>query len=171
MNGTYEIRRTDGRSNQEVIVDYVRDRPPGQVFTFDELGAALSAGVDRRFDRQSIRGIVRLATMRLLREHRRTLSSVRGVGYRLAFARDHAGIAEGFTRGGQRKLKRAMVTMENANLEEMTVQERELHTAQCSINQSVYHTVRHLAGKASRTDELIARLTSRVEQLEGKQAG
>ena len=164
---TFETRRTDGLSNQEVIVNLVCGGEPGTVFTYDQLGAALDAGSDREYDRRSIQAVVRLAKLRLLREHRRTLTPVANIGYRMAHARDHRSIASDQTKRGQRQMRRALNTMENARLEEMTAAERELHLAQCSINHQLYQEQRRILSRQNRTETIIARLTSRVEQLEG----
>lgn len=161
-------RRTNGVSNQEVVIALVRDHAPGTIFTYEQIATALEEGVERKFDRTDVQQTVRLAKMRLLREQKRTLACVPNVGYQLAHAKEHRGIAEGHTKRGQRQMKRALVTMENARLDEMTPAERELHLAQCEINQRLYQEQKRILAKQSRHDQLIARLTARVEQLEGK---
>lgn len=164
----FETRRTDGLSNQEVIANLVCEGEPGRVYTYDELQQALEIGADREYDRKAIQGVVRLAKLRLLREHKRTLTVVANVGYRLAHARDHRGIAGDQTKRGQRQMKRALTTLENARLDEMTTAERELHIAQCSINSILYTEQQRILSRQHKTETIIARLTSRVEQLEGE---
>jgi hypothetical protein len=166
MSTVFRKRRPGGVSHQEVIVELVSGHEPGRVFTYEELAAALAAGADREFDRQDVQQVVRLAKFRLLREHKRTFACVPNVGYQLAHAKEHRGIAESHTRRGHRQMKRALVTMENARLDEMTAGERDLHLAQCEINHRLYHEQRRMLAKQSRHDELIARLVSRVDQLE-----
>lgn len=161
-------RRADGRSNQQVVVDHVHAAQPGTEFTYEELAAVLADGTNRVFERVDVQQVVRLAKFQMLRQHKRTLQTIPGFGYRLAHARDHAGIADDHTKRGHRQMKRALTTMENARLDEMTVQERELHLAQCAINSRLYHEQRRLMSKQNRHAELIARLTCRVEQLEAK---
>jgi len=163
----FDTRRADGSSNQEVIVNLVCGAEPGTVYTYDELTESLEDGTDRTYDRRMVQSVVRLAKLRLLREHRRTLTVVPNVGYRVAHARDHRGIASDQSKRGERQMRRALATMENARLEEMTTAERELHIAQCAINAAVYAEQRRLTSRQNRTDTIIARLTSRVEQLEG----
>jgi len=165
-------RRPGGKSNQQVIVELVAHCSPGTVFTYEQLGESLADGVDREFDRHDVQQVVRLAKFQLLREHKRTLANVPNVGYQIAYAKEHRGIADDHTRRGQRQLKRALVTLENARLDEMTAQERELHLAQCEVNNRLYHEQRRILSKTARHDQLIARLVSRVEQLEaGSQRG
>lgn len=167
----FRNRRASGRSNQQVIVELVRGQQPGTVFTYSQLVAALSEECDRVFTRQDVQQIVRLAKFRLLREYKRTLANVPNVGYQLAHAKEHLGIANGHTKRGQRQLRKALTTLENARLDEMTTQERDLHTAQCAINSALYHAQRTITSKQYRQDALIATLTSRVEQLEARGIG
>ena len=165
-------RRTTGLSNQEVVAEHCRRHPPGTTFTYEALAAVLSEGTDREFSRSDVQQVVRLAKMRLLRDHKRTLANVPRVGYQLAHARDHRGLAGAHTKRGQRQFKRALVTLENARLDEMTAAERELHLAQCGINQALYLEQQRILSKQARHDQLIARLAARVEQLEaGRAAG
>ena len=163
-------RRADGRSNQQVLIDHVQSHAdqPGKQFTYEELSAVLGSGTDRDFDRVSVQQVVRAAREQLLRQHKRTLVCVPNVGYHLAHAREHKAIASAQTRRGHRQMKRALSTMENARLDEMTATERELHLAQCQINSQLYHEQRRMLSKQQRHDDMIARLTSRVEQLEAK---
>lgn len=167
---TFETRRVDGQSNQEVIVNLVCSGDPGAVYTYEMLTEALEDGTDREYDRPAVQAVVRLAKLRLLREHRRTLTVVANVGYRLAHAREHRGIAGDQTKRGQRQMRRALHTLENARLDEMTTAERELHVAQCSINNMLYAEQQRILSKQNKTETIIARLTSRVEQLEGEKA-
>ena len=55
----FEIGRPDGRSNTEVLLDIVRAREPGYVFTYDELIAA-------RFDPERLRQHVGADTLAFL---------------------------------------------------------------------------------------------------------
>lgn len=166
MKTRFLSSRVDGKSHQEVIVNHVRDHQPGKVFTYDDLAAVLAIGVDRTFSRADVQQIVRLAKMQLLREHKRTLACIPNVGYQLAHARHHRGIADSHTRRGCRQMKRALVTLENARLDEMTPVEREQHIAQCEINQRLYQEQRRILSKQAQHDQMLARLVSRVEQLE-----
>ncbi len=168
MKTIIQTRRVDGRSNQRVIVDFVCNSEPGTTFTYEDLAHELSIGVDRIFEREDVQQIVRLAKFQLLREHKRTMSCIPNLGYRLAHARDHHGIAKEHSDRSQRQLRKSVVTLEHARLEEMTASERERHLAQCTINREVLAQQRRIASKQSVTDTLIARLSSRVEQLEAK---
>lgn len=161
--------RADGRSNQQVIIDHVLDKAPGTTFTYEEFKDLLSdCGI--KVTRKFIQQVVILARNRLLHEQKRDLICVRNVGYQVAFARDHKAIAGGRTKKANRQLKKALTTLENVRLEEMTEQERTTHLAQQQVNYTLYHEQRRMMKKAQRHDELIARLCFRVDQLEAKAA-
>ena len=80
----FEITRSDGKSNAEVILDLVKDAEPGHVFQFVEMAEALSANTEKEYGVEDVRRIVAAMYSRLLREQQRALHSIRGVGYRLA---------------------------------------------------------------------------------------
>lgn len=164
----FERVRKNGLSNQQVIVEHVRDSQPGTIFTYDDLARVLAADSARTFTRHDVQSIVRLATVQLLRNHQRTLDNVRNVGYKLAHAKEHLGIADRHTKRGQRQMRRALSTLENVRLDEMSVAERELHTAQCVINSTLYAEQQRLLSKQNRHSQLIASLVARVDQLEAK---
>jgi hypothetical protein len=168
MNAAFQKRRADGRSYREVVVEHVAGFQPGQVFTYESLAKLLSEGTDREFTRDDVQNIVQRSRAKLLREQQRTLVSRANVGYVLSRANEHLGIADDQTKRGQRRLKHAVLVLENARLDEMTTTEREIHIAQCEINRTIYREHRRILTKQARHGELIARLTSRVEQLEGK---
>ena len=75
----------------------------------------------------NFRGPLQRATRELERHNRRTLLSVRGVGYRVAQANEHAGI--GKTREGRarRQVKRGRETVVNTDLARLTAEEMKHH--------------------------------------------
>jgi signal transduction histidine kinase len=166
-------RRVDGRSNQEVLVDYAiaasQDRPD-HVFTYGDLSKALGVGVDRMFSREDVQQVVRLAKPLMLTLHKRTFTNMPNVGYRLARASDHQAIAKAHTRRASRQVRHALLTMENARVDELTDAERELHNAQLTINRRLYEEQRRIVARQQRQDDLIAQLASRVDQLEADRA-
>jgi hypothetical protein len=161
----FRVERLDGRSNQRVVIDLVAGADPGTTFGYDQLAAALGDGTTRDFDRRAVQEIVRAANLRLLREHQRCLRSVPNVGYRLAFARDHMELAGDRNRRGRRQYKRAVETLENVRMDEMTEQERAIHLAQQAINAELYHAIRRVSRRVAERDDVIARLVKDVDQL------
>lgn len=160
--------REDGKSNQQVVIELVCEAAPGTQFTFGRLADALAAGTSRTFDRRDVQQVVRLANHRLLREHRRCLRSVRGVGYAVAHANDHRELAGARNRRGTRQFKWALETLENVRLDEMTEEQRKIHLAQLEINSRLMEQQRRILRRQTQQDRVIASLTSRVEQIEAR---
>lgn len=122
----FQITRTDGRSNGQVLIDYLRDGEPGRVYPYPELMDALSAGANRAFDASAVRGIVAAIYPRLLKEQERALHSVRGVGYRLAYAREHAGLTRQRFHRSDVQAMRGLQTLRHVRWEELSSTERAL---------------------------------------------
>lgn len=162
----FETKRADGKSARQVILEHVHGHEPGTVFTYNQLEALLELDGTDDENRRTIQHAARACQYRLLRDYKRTLVSVPTVGYRLALAREHRGLADDKTRRGFRQMRRALDTLENARLDEMTQGERELHLAQCELNSRLYYEQRRVAKKQDRHDQLIARLTARLDQIE-----
>ncbi len=168
---TFQTNRQSGQTNQEVIAALVASQPPGTVFTYDQFLAALSAGTDTVYDRAAVQQCVRLANRRLLREHKRYLRNVPNVGYRMIPAGEHCEVARQRNRRADRQVSMAMQTLRNARMEEMTPDEAARHNAQLIVNESMLSAMRHQRQQAERTAQLVANLSSRVEQLEAKKQG
>lgn len=167
----FVVGRVGGKSNQQVVVDFVCAAEPGATFTYDQIAAALAEGTDRIYDRREVQQVVRLANRRLLREYRRVLRTVVNVGYSVAHAKDHLGLASVRNTRGQRQFRWALETLENVRLDEMTEQQRMVHVAQQSVNAELFQTTRRILTRQAQHAKLIASLTHRVEQVEGKAAG
>ncbi|MEV7008235.1 hypothetical protein [Streptosporangium sp. NPDC051022] len=88
------------------------------VLTYDDLGDLL----DRDFlaDRSPIYRTIR----ELEKNNARTLANVKGIGYRLAAAVEHEGLARSHHQRSRRQLRKAVSKAASANRAEMTVDER-----------------------------------------------
>lgn len=115
----FGISRADGRSNPQVILDFVRRAEPGTIFTFEQLQEELAKGTDREYDRAAVCGVVNQANPRLLKEHQRRLYSVRGQGYRLSHGNDHLALATSDQRRAAKQQARSLLTLQNAPWDEM----------------------------------------------------
>jgi hypothetical protein len=134
----FAITRKDGRSNSQVVVDYVRDSEPGRLFTYDELAAALSVGSDRGFTARDVCQAVRGALLRLLREQQRRLHNVRLVGYRLAPAIEHRRLARQDHRRADVQLRRGLETLRNVRWNELDPNARLAHEGTLMLTESLY---------------------------------
>ena len=161
------ISRQSGKSNQQVVVELVAEAPPGTVFSYDRIAAALSEGAGKTYTRAEVQSVVRTAAdSRLLREYRRTLANVRGVGYKVAAANEHVPIAGAYNRKSIRSLKRGTDRLNHARLEELTEAERLTHEQQREVNNRLYSELRRIDRVQERHRVAIASTTQRVEQLE-----
>jgi hypothetical protein len=170
MKAAFKITRASGKSNQQVVIEFVSGAEPGTLFTFDQIAAVLSEGTERTYDRSEVGQIVRVANTRLLREHKRYLRSRPGEGYSIALAKDHRELAGGRNRKSQRQLKWALDTLENVRLDEMNEGERSAHIAQLEVNAILFDQQKRILRRQTEQSRLILNLASRVEQIEAGQS-
>ena len=165
MDPRFKIKRMDGRSNQQVIIDLCKDKPAGHVLTFDALKAALDTP-GSAFTRQRIGGCVRAANVRLLKEEKRELTSVRDVGYKIAAAHEHTMLAAVRERSADRQIRRGLQTLRNVRLEEMSEAQRQFHIGHLAITAGIYTNMRALASRQKETDDLVRSLVRKVDALQ-----
>lgn len=94
---------------------------PGDVIGFDRLAVLL--GYDPQPAGAS-RTPIHTASRRLLKDHDRTLLSVRGKGYKVAHASEHEGIARQKQRSGRRQIRRAHTVATHVDRNALTVDQR-----------------------------------------------
>ncbi len=163
--------RNNSKSNSDVVIEVVCNATPDTMFSYQQLAEALNEGSNHKFDRKMVQQVVNLANHRLLKEHKRCLRVVRGVGYRLVPATEHMDVAHHRTRKASKQAKWAWNTMVNVRLDEMTSQQRDTHVAQTiligTLNQRTEDLVREQRAHA----KAIASLYTRVEAVEEKVNG
>lgn len=151
----FATSRNDGRTDSEVIIDLVKSAHPGTVFTFDEIGKALSEGTGKAFDRQAVQAVASRSVLRLAKETQRALHNIRGVGYRVAAASDHCRLANHRKKRSDRQLTKGLAVLQHVRWEEMDQNQRNAHQAQLMILQSVVTNQRSLDRRMSRIEEAI----------------
>ena len=114
---------TERQDAIQSIVDLAVGGSHGTVLTFSEMGDASGYDVRRRRD------IVNAAKSELMTHHRRTLVSVRNVGYRVAHPGEHATIATSHLTRSRRQTGRALVTIDSADQELLSQQDRQRNDA------------------------------------------
>lgn len=134
----FKIRRADGRSNGQVIIDLVNGKEPGTNFNYDELSEALSAGTDHRYSRTEVQRIVVSACPRLLKEQARTLHNVPNVGYRIAPAAYHKIMADHRKSRADKQLLRGVQVLQNVRWEELDANQRMVHEGHLLITGALY---------------------------------
>lgn len=157
------ISRLDGRSNTQVVIDYVRTGEPGRIYTYDELAAALAVGTTHNYGRAEIAAIVGGAQVRMLRELQRTLFNVRGQGYRLSHANDHNRLALVRTRRADVQMRRGFQTLQNVRWDEMEPEARKVHEGTLMIVGSMYQQQRAMDQRISAVEDAIRGLRKDAE--------
>lgn len=135
---TFTIRRQDGRSDAQVVIDLVEGGEPGRVYTYEEFAAALQAGTTRTYDQRAIGAAVRRAFRRLLQTKARTLHAVPNMGYRLAPATDHNRLAVARTQKAEAQTARGYLILNHVRWEEMDPQARLAHEGTLLIVGAMY---------------------------------
>jgi hypothetical protein len=174
-NTTFAIMRMDGRSNQQVVLDHVQGGHPGTVYTYSELGKALSDGTDRQYTERDVQAIVRQCAPRLSKEQARALTNVPTVGYKLALASEHSMLAIGHTRKAEAQLHRGVELLTHARFDEMDENQRRAHEGHLMITSALYQNQRLMWKKQCALEKAFktafASLTERVEAIAQVAAG
>ena len=151
----FKPNRADGRSDARVLIEAVGDAEAGTVFTHDELIGALSVGTDRQIDRTTLSAAVRCANDRLLKEKKRTLHAVRGVGYRLAAASDHLGLALNRRSRADRQLEAGYRTLQHVRWDEMDANAKAAHEGQLIVMGAIWQAVTALDKRQQRLERIV----------------
>lgn len=148
--------REDGRTQTQVLIDAVRDKPPGSLLTYEELLGALNHGAPRLHTREDLISVATRACRRLLREHQRTLDNVRNIGYRVAPAVDHQRIAQTRKRKADRQLSVGVETLRNVRWDELDPESRKAHEGALLVMSALWEQQRALERRQNAVEELLA---------------
>lgn len=164
MTTRFAITRADGRSNTEVLIDTVGDTPPGTIHRYEDLAAALAVGASHSYSIAQVQRIVACGLRQLGRRCKRTLECIPGVGYRVAYAREHLGLAVRRQDRANSQLRKGLSLLQDVRFEEMDANTRKAHEAQLLIVSSIYQQQTALEARLSRNEQAIADLLSRTSQ-------
>jgi alkylated DNA nucleotide flippase Atl1 len=106
----------------EKVLDLVLELPAGTIVTFAELEKVLGYDPSRP---GAARHPIRKAADHLLEARQRTLRADRGVGYRVAAATEHEGMARGRQRSARRHVTKAVALTVNVDRNQLTHAQRE----------------------------------------------
>lgn len=157
MSERFEVTRSDGRSNTQVLIDFVKDRPAGTVFSYEELCVELSKNATRQYEQRDLGGIVSRALPRLLKEAARALHNVRNVGYRMAPAAYHVTLANDRQTRADKQMLRGMQTLQNVRWDEMDANQKLAHEGQLMITGALYRQMKALERRTSAVEDAIKR--------------
>lgn len=169
---------TGDRARWRVLYEHLRDKRPGDMFTYAEMGEAL--GLDPDADRQTMQLAMRRAAREFEQVDKHALDSVTNVGYRVVAPVEHMQLA----RRQQRRSNRALVSgkskVVNVDLNGVDPEVRKafevMATAfsmQMDFNRRMDVRQRRLeeavgtiTDRTSRSEEEVAELRARLERLE-----
>ena len=160
----FKVTRSDGRSNAQVILDHVKDKQAGSVFTYGELAAALSANSNHTYTAKEARSIASGVYSRLLKEQGRALHNVRNVGYRIAPASMHVTLANGRKHKADLQMLRGLQTLQHVKWEEMDANQRAAHEGQLLVVGALYQQMQSLEKRQGSVEEAIKRIMPSIEQ-------
>lgn len=144
MADKFKITRSDGRSDAQVVLDLVKDKPAGEVFTYEQIQAALSENSNHSYSVANVQSIAVRVYPRLLKEQARALHNVRNVGYRLAPAAYHVTLANDRSMKADKQLLRGVQTLQNVRWDEMNENQRLAHEGQMMIVSALYAQMKAL---------------------------
>lgn len=162
MNSKFRIKRKDGRSNAKVILDHVKSGVAGVVYSYAELGVALSAGTNHVYTDREVQGVAAKIYPRLLKEQARALHNVRNVGYRLAPAAYHVTLAGDRQSKADRQMLRGVQTLQNVRWDEMDENQRRAHEGQLLIVGAIYAQMTALERRQSAVETAIRKVSGQI---------
>ena len=171
MDERFQISRKTGKSNQQVVIDLVAGQPPGKLFEFKDLITALGKGSDRTYQVADARQIVLQANSRLLKEHKRVLHSVRGVGYRIAEAEKHNPLALDRKKRSEAQLKKGIELLRNVKWDELGEQARIAHEGTLLVLESLHQNQSAYEARQEGIMAAIHGLRQEVNNLKESKAG
>lgn len=161
----FTVTRPGGISNAQVVINLVSSGTPDQIYTFEELASALSAGTSRTYKNAVVCQIVRIANRRLLKDFSRELCNVPGVGFRLAKAEEHMHLAETRRTKADRQLERGLLSLKNVRWEEMDENNRQAHKGTLIIMQGMHEQMKLIQKTQDRHEKLIQSLIGTPQQV------
>ncbi len=158
----FQITRADGRSNATVIIDLVKDAQPGTVFPYADMITALNVGAGRAYTKSDVCQTVRIANIRLLKQHRRELYCLSGEGFKVAHASQHNQMALARRTKADKQIERGMLTIRQARFEEMDENSRKIAEGTLLIMAGIHQQLQYVAATTERHDRIIEELLRRT---------
>ena len=152
-------QRESGQSNAQVLIDFVRDGAPGQIYEVAHLLAALDVGAEKAHTTSDLVRAVSTTNKRLLKEYQRRLHSVRGRGYRLACASEHLTLASSDRRRADTQLKKGLATLRHVRWDELPEEARKAHEGHLMVTEAIYQAQASQERRLRKVEAAIASLT------------
>lgn len=162
---TFRPSRSDGRSDRQVVYELVGDAEPDSMFPFDDIQAALSEGLDSPASKSRAYKAVKAANNLLLREKRRYLVSVPGVGYRMIHASEHLPVALGKKTRAETQIKTGIKILREVRMAELAEPERNLIVGQLMIMDGMYQMARASERRHAKQEQVIDEIRRQQEDV------
>lgn len=159
-----KIRRADGRSNSQVLLDLVAGHAPGTLFRYDELSTLLSAGMGKRYARPEVQRIVTKTCPRMLKEQARTLHNVINQGYRIAEAAHHMTLAQDRKSRADKQMLRGVQVLEHVRWDELDANQKMAHQGQLLIVNALYQNMKLLERRQTAVEQAIQQIQSGMQR-------
>ena len=114
-----------------IVAELVANADPGDLITYQTLAEALD--LDEKEQRDQIRQAVSAARSTLLRDHNRAVVAIRGEGYRVALAREFAGLAQGYRQKADRAMTTALDIVNHVDEKQLSPAELQRHRAVATV--------------------------------------
>jgi hypothetical protein len=167
MSAPFTPSRDDGRSDRRVVYELVQDAEPETLFTYDDIESALQDGLDVPITRPRAYRAIQDANKTLMREKRRALQTVAGIGARVLRSDEHLPVALGRKERAEHQIKRGIELLRNTRVDELDPVQRQLHDGQLLIMAGIYQATRETSRRVARHDAAISEIRERLAQLEG----
>jgi flagellar capping protein FliD len=151
-------------SRRQVVVKLFAERAADDVITYEELATALDLHSVR--DRGMIRSTVYSARVELANEHKRTLSAVTGVGYRIIRPEEHLPAAALEQRKAGRALVSAKRTVDTVPMGELTAEQRKQIMLAATVLGWQTEQFRMMDLRTRNLENLVASVTTKIETVE-----
>jgi hypothetical protein len=159
--------REDGRSDRQVVYELVQDAEPETMLTYEQVQEALQEGLDVTVTRVRAYQAIQSASRMLMREKRRALRTIPGIGARVMRADEHLPVALGRKERAEHQIKRGIELLRNTRIDELDPAQRAIHEGTTLLFAGFYQGMRETSRRVSRQEDAIRDIRQRLEQLEG----
>lgn len=147
------------------LYEAIKDRPRGDLVTYEELDAMVMSGDIRGRDRWQIYR----SDEELRRVDQKTLVNIRGVGYRIALAEEHLDVANTHRLRGKRQARKAWKVADATDLSQIADPSvRKAITDLSDHMHNVEARLRYVEQRTVRTEKAIKR--EKIDRLEAETA-
>lgn len=169
MEASKRFMRDDGRTDRDILWAMLESCEPGQIYEMEALQEILAEGLDGDYvPKHKVYHAVRMVNDDLLPMRKRVLRSVRGKGYMVARAHEHAVLAQQRERRAKRQVEHAYNVVTHVKEGELTPEQLKIHNATLILVANLYGMICDGQKKQERAESLIDQLLKRVDRLESK---